>query len=46
MDNTELFFLVLEPTRIREEEYRRCGMGWVLEKGWFDNADWKFLTIV
>jgi hypothetical protein len=46
LDTTELFFLVLEPTGIREEEYRRCGKGRVLEKGWFDNGDWKFLTIV
>jgi hypothetical protein len=46
LDNTELFFLVLERTGIREEEYRRCGMGRVLEKDWFKKGDWKFLTIV
>lgn len=46
LPNTDLYFLVLEPTGVREAEYRRIGMGWVREKGWFKDGEWKHLTIV
>lgn len=42
--NTCMYFLIIEPTGMREAEYRRIGMGYASEE-WLKNSEWKELAI-